>query len=113
MVNPEASQGVAVLPKDAGEISLHSQDVLAGLGGAPRELLATCIALFEDSTLQQRLRERIEPLRERVRGRQADASTVPSLQRRVAALIHSPVPDQQLRLILWMHLREAMRLGCR
>lgn len=31
--------------------TLQSQDILAGLGGAPRELLATCIALFEDSTL--------------------------------------------------------------
>ena len=31
---------------------LQSRDLVAGLGAAPRHLLATCLALFEDGTLQ-------------------------------------------------------------
>lgn len=41
-----------------GGQALQSQEL--AVGAAPRELLATCIALFEDCTLQQRIKERIE-----------------------------------------------------
>jgi len=37
------------------DISLSPVDTLVGLGCANRELLATCLALFDDSQLQQRL----------------------------------------------------------
>ena len=41
-------------------LTLQAQDIVSGLGLARRELLATCLALFEDSTLQQRLSERTD-----------------------------------------------------
>jgi hypothetical protein len=95
--------------------TLQSQDVVAGLGLAPRDLLATCVALFEDSTLQQRLGERLESLKKMLPGSepqsQADQATVSSLQQRRMQWSKSSLPDDELRLILWMRLREAMDLA--
>lgn len=95
--------------------TLHSQDVLAGLGAAPRDLLATCLALFEDSTLQQRLGERIERLKGKITKSAADshsdAETANSLQKRVMHWMSSSASDQELRLVLWMRLREAFGLA--
>src|SRR5690606_36677268 len=65
--------------------TLQSRDILAGLGAAPREMLATCLALFEDRTLQQRLGERVEELKRKVAAAapgHEDTATVSSLQRR-------------------------------
>lgn len=93
--------------------TLQSRDILAGLGAAPREMLATCLALFEDSTLQQRLGERVEELKRKVAAAapgHEDTATVSSLQRRVKDWISSSSSDGELRLILWMHLREALGL---
>lgn len=94
--------------------ALHSSDILSGLGAAPRSLLATCLALFEDSTLQQRLRERAEDLKQKIttssdvaRGSRA---AVTSLQERVLDWTRSSASDQELRLVLWMRLREALGL---
>ena len=42
-------------PSLAAGPTLQAQDVVAGLGAAPRDLLATSLALFEDSTLLRRL----------------------------------------------------------
>jgi len=94
--------------------TLQSQDVVAGLGLAPRDLLATCIALFEDSTLQQRLGERLESLKKKLPGSephlQTDQATITSLQQLRTQWSNSSLPDDELRIILWMRLREAMDL---
>lgn len=94
--------------------TLQSYDVVAGLGSAPRELLATCLALFEDSTLQRRLSERIDALG---KSRAAQSQTGPdaratlsSLQQRVLLWKDAPVGDEDLRVVLWMRLREAFDL---
>ncbi len=93
--------------------TLHSHDILSGLGAAPRTLLATCLALFEDSTLQQRLRERAEELMQKMTASpdaMRGSSTVSTLQQRVFDWTRASASDQELRLILWMRLREAFGL---
>jgi len=94
--------------------TLQSHNVVAGLGVAPRELLATCLALFEDSTLQQRLSERIAGLTRSRRDQPHDGadttSTLSSLQQRVLQWREAPVEDEVLRLVLWMRLRAAFDL---
>ena len=91
--------------------ALQSRDILAGLGAAPRHLLATCLALFEDSTLQQRLGERVEGLKRKLTGSRSgtpdESATVTSLQRRVMAWMQSSSSDQELRLILWTAFGQA------
>lgn len=98
---------------------LQSRDLVAGLGVAPRHLLATCLALFEDGTLQQRLSERMDALGKRWASRthgqqEGDTDAIPSsvaaLQQGVIGWLQAPVPDEDLRLLLWMRLREAFGL---
>ena len=95
--------------------TLQSQDIVAGLGGAPRDLLATCLALFEDSSLKQRLREWFDAsvkatgVKAIVSWNSIDAA--PSLQERVYQWKNCPAADDELRLLVWMHLREAFGLS--
>lgn len=93
--------------------TLQSQDVLAGLGAAPRELLATCLALFEDNTLQQHLARRVSEIKNkwaRPFTKATDGRVIASLHGRVAAWTNASAHDDDLRLLLWMQLREALEL---
>lgn len=93
--------------------TLQSQDVLAGLGAAPRELLATCLALFEDNTLQQHLARRVSEFKEKWPkpfSASTDERAMASLHNRVLAWMNASAHDDDLRLLLWMHLREAFEL---
>ncbi|HXF09104.1 MAG TPA: hypothetical protein VNK45_11415 [Candidatus Acidoferrales bacterium] len=93
--------------------ALKSQDVLAGLGAAPRELLATCLALFEDNTLQQHLARRVGEFKEkwpRPFSASTDERAIASLHNRALAWMNASAHDDDLRLLLWMHLREAFDL---
>lgn len=108
--SPSANKQVSVL---------QARDLVAGLGVAPRHLLATCLALFEDGTLQQRLSERIDSVGKKLSSRgngrpEGDAAAMPSpvasLQQGVVGWQQAPVPDDDLRLLLWMRLREAFGL---
>ena len=53
------SRGVSdlALLRAPADALMQSADLLAGLGAANRHLLATCLGLFEDSTLSRRLDE--------------------------------------------------------
>jgi hypothetical protein len=93
--------------------TLQSQDVLAGLGAAPRELLATCLALFEDNTLRQHLARRVSDFKKKWPkpfSEPPDGKAVASLHSRVAEWMNASAHDDDLRLLLWMHLREAFAL---
>jgi len=93
--------------------ALKSQDVLAGLGAAPRELLATCLALFEDNTLQEHLARRVSEFKEKWPkpfSASTDGRALASLRNRVLAWMNASAHDDDLRLLLWMHLREAFDL---
>ena len=105
-------------------LTLQAQDIVSGLGLARRELLATCLALFEDSTLQQRLSERTDEVlkwssqvlgKKEEYGKSEDsaAATIDSLQLRVLDWMNASSADDQLRLLLWIRLREAFELPAR
>ncbi|MBK6471216.1 MAG: hypothetical protein IPF94_10915 [Betaproteobacteria bacterium] len=105
----------ALLAADSQTPTLQSHDVVAGLGLAPRDLLATCLALFEDSTLQQRLSDRIEAVSRRIGSNPSQAAadtqaTLSSLQLRMTVWRNAAAHDDVLRLVLWMRLREAFDL---
>lgn len=116
------------------DISLTPVDTLAGLGSANRELLATCLALFDDSQLQQRLAKlgdeagaqvekfgrRFEEWRDSRAGRSILRLSAPEIEEGAKDLgkrqrywlegVHS---DDQLRLILWIRLRGSLGLPAR
>jgi len=92
-------------------------DILSGLGAADRPLLSACIALFEDSTLARRLSQ----LYGQVKGstpawlrqvwevreiEDVDAS----VQSRIDFWNGDDWSDDDVRLIVWIYLREAFAL---
>jgi len=93
---------------------LQAQDLVAGLGLASRDLLATCLALFEDSTLRQRLTEHMDTAKKLWSGKTPDGAdgeaTITSLQQRIQGWKNASVADEELRLVLWMRIREAFDL---
>lgn len=96
---------------------LTSREVVAGLGAAPRELLAACLALFDDSTLQRRIGTLINRFTSK-KGKSAQDTTAPSDEETIAAVQgslrkwqESPLSDGALRVLLWMYLREAFALS--
>lgn len=95
---------------------LASRDIVAGLGAAPRELLAACLALFDDSTLQSRIGTLVNRFTSK-KGKNAQDTTAPSDEETIAAVHeslrkwqNSPLSDGALRVLLWMYLREAFAL---
>ena len=96
---------------------MTSRDIVAGLGGAPRELLATCLALFDDSTLERRiafLAGRLSPNKVNVDADPTDptdAEAAASIRSTMQEWHTSPLPDDALRVRLWIYLREAFALA--
>jgi len=84
---------------------------VAGLGSAPRELLATSLALFDDGSLQARLRSLWDKWKPgQPTGPDGAVETARSVQGTVERWLHSPLADDDLRLLLWMRLRESFEL---
>lgn len=98
---------------------LKPADILAGLGGADRNLLATCIALFEESTLTRRLEHwysKLESLKwNQWRGASSETSDEDfrDVQDTQAKWLSCDLSDDDLRLVLWIHLRGALELPAR
>lgn len=91
---------------------LTSHDMLAGLGAAPRDLLAACLALFDDSTLQARLRglwDKWKPGTDNNAARDAEA-VAEAMQGTLRMWRDSALTDDDLRLLLWIRLRDAFEL---
>ena len=101
-------------PDVAAPPVLTSRDIVAGLGAAPRELLAACLALFDDSTLQRRLGTLVDRWTsskdKKASGDPTDADTAAALQGSVKTWLASPLSDDDLRVLLWMYLRDAFAL---
>jgi hypothetical protein len=93
---------------------LSSTDIVNGLGVAEREFLAACLALFEDSTLNNR----ISTLWYRITGGQKNKgesigdleATATAVKDTATRLIQSEWSDDDLRVSLWVYLREAFGL---
>ena len=85
---------------------------MRGLGGAKRELLCTCLALVDESTLMKRLAARIEQGKEFLFESRAEANDMVS--RLEVAQNHwmkeSGLSDDELRVLLWIRLRESLGL---
>ena len=117
MTGPGMNKKTLSSPDSSHGPTLQAQDIVAGLGAAPRDLLATCVALFDDGSLWQRLAERIDTIGTR-RGRTAATGADPenavsSLTRLTTKWKNAPLSDDDLRLMLWMFLREAFDLPAR
>ncbi|MBS8270434.1 hypothetical protein DYI26_17125 [Halomonas litopenaei] len=120
------------------EISFSPTDTLSGLGSANRELLATCLALFDDSHWQRRLAKRAEQNSERAgaigrqlgqwvkrrRGSQSQdvlprlsapeaVEGARELSERQRYWLESEHNDHLLRLLLWVRLRNGLGLPAR
>lgn len=123
---------------DRHAVSLSPADTLAGLGSADRELLATSLALFDDSQLKRRIGAHLGELGSRLKtfgksleefrdNRDSQAmlllpapDTEESVEEGVKALgerqrywLESAHSDDQLRLMLWIRLRKALGLPAR
>src|SRR5690554_373746 len=117
------------------EVSLTPTDLLAGIGGANRELLATCLALFDDSRWQRRLETLNEQATERMEGlakslgqqfeQWREGTNRDPLPRLPAPEVEeggrelgerqrhwqdADYSDDTLRLLLWVRLRAALGL---
>ncbi len=89
---------------------LTPRDMVAGLGGAPRELLAACLALFDDTTLRRRLQTRYDALKAKLDNSpelELSATSVNSVRSRIDYWREQAFSDNALRIILWMYIREA------
>lgn len=92
-------------------------DIVTGLGTADRALLATSLALFEDSKLARRIRGHYDLLSKKVAkwvgtesDTSADSEPVASVRSRMRLWRDSKWSDDQMRLVLWIYLREAFGL---
>lgn len=98
---------------------VQPSDIIAGLGLADRALLAACLALFEDSTLLKRIEQIYLKSSNWVRNtlRRPDVDAVQegteSLQTQMTFWLKNSLTDNDLRLILWIYLREAFDLPAR
>jgi hypothetical protein len=92
-------------------------DILSGLGAAERPLLSACVVLFEDSTFARRLSHLYGQVQGSAAAWLRQAWGVREIEN-VAASVQSRVDfwdggdwsDDDLRLIVWIYLREAFAL---
>ncbi|MEQ6916024.1 hypothetical protein [Halomonas aquatica] len=116
-------------PSSRPQADIAPVDVLAGLGGAERDVLATFLALFDDSKIRRRLVKRAEDFYEKVSSygktpseEEFDVLALPApdseeiqqnareIGQRQAHWQHSEHSDDMLRLLLWIRLRDALDL---
>lgn len=94
------------------QLDINPADILSGLGSAERDMLATCLALFDDATLSSRLAKYYAKSAEtigRMRGEEVD-SVARELRSALSLWRKSAHSDDDLRLILWIRLRQALDL---
>jgi hypothetical protein len=95
---------------------LIPRDVLLGLASAHRNLLATSLSLFEDSTLRNKLTQLYKIGKEKAEGLSASLKgeelrdTERSVTSSRDSWVNSSYTDSFLRLLLWLELREAFGL---
>jgi hypothetical protein len=93
---------------------MEPADIVVGLGAADRNLLCVCLALFEDSTLARRLAELYSKAKKRLNDavdQEQTQQVAASIQSRIIYWRDSSLTDEDLRLALWIYLREAFGLA--
>lgn len=103
--------------REAPQLQISPADALAGIGGADRELLATCLALFHDSRLYRRMQRLAKEGGEAALRRYRGGSQDPPDEEDVRCVhdtrrqwIECDWSDDELRLYLWIQLRTALDL---
>jgi len=95
------------------EQAVQPMDLLYGLGSADRSLLAVSLALFDDSGLSKRLQAIADNISDAVK-RQINSAeieqTARSVESRMAFWHDCKLSDAELRLTLWIYLRDAFDL---
>ena len=91
---------------------LSPGDIVAGLGSAPRDFLCACLALFDDSTLQRRINTLIDKWKSnRTSSKEvAESEAAAAVKCSLDTWRESKLTDDELRVLLWMYLREALEL---
>ena len=90
---------------------LSSRDAVAGLGAAPRQLLAASLALYDDGSLQARIASLWRKWKPGQSAEPADAVELArSVQSSADKWLRSSLTDDDLRLLLWIRLRESFEL---
>ena len=86
--------------------------IVAGLGGADRNVLAFSLALFDDSTLIKRLGKLYDQSLDRMKAltHQEVQASATDISSRMATWMESSFTDSELRLLVWAQLRKAFDL---
>lgn len=98
-----------------GFLRVQPVHIMNGLATADRALLATALALFEDSTFSRRLGQLYDTAANKVMELtgQEIASATASVQLGMEAWLSSEKSDDYLRLLLWIYIREALGIPAR
>lgn len=111
----KSTASVRAVSISAAQPVIGPRDLVAGLGSASRDLLAACLALFEDSTLQKRLTNLLKSWTTKVMPRGEGAADVGHaadlLRHTIDTIRDSLVTDDALRVRLWIYLRSAFSLS--
>lgn len=94
------------------ESGIRPEHLTQGLGAAERELLCTCLALFDDSTFLARLSGWVQKGKRYVVEEAPDAEVAVDGLRVAQArwMEESGLSDDELRTLLWIRLRQALAL---
>lgn len=92
--------------------TLRPLHIVAGLGGAEREVLASCLALFDEASLGSHLSRIYDKTKGHVRQLTSGelVQVADKVQHRQGHWLGSSLSDEHLRLMLWAQLRSALQL---
>lgn len=98
-----------LLPKQA----LLPMHIVAGLGGAERELIATCLALFDESSLSSYLNRVYDTTKGQVLKLAGGelVEVTDKVRHHQKQWLESSLSDEHLRLKLWVQIRSALQLA--
>ena len=97
------------------ESGIRPAHLIAGFGAAQREMLSTCLALYDDSKLLSRLNKLYNSAKDTYTswtGKEIDQQAR-ELDTRQHYWFESSFSDDQLRVLLWLRLRQSLVLPAR
>ena len=102
-------------PQSISAEALRPLHIVAGLGGAEREVLASCLALFEQASLGAHLGRLYDKAKGQVKKLTSSdlAQFAETAQQQQHQWLESALSDEHLRLMLWAQLRSALHLPAR
>jgi hypothetical protein len=100
------------LARDSGRNVVQPIDIIGGIGAASRQLLCASLALFDDSTFGKRLQETAASGADWVSRKLGGdvAESAASIQSRIKYWHEGAWTEDELRLVLFMYLRNALHL---